>query len=1323
MHDRERRGWARVGRAAKRILVALATLFFLALGGLLWAVQTGRAAVFVRNELVAQLREQCAVDGRFDAIELGLLPPQIYLRDIAVTDEGGKPFVSVEEAILRVSVLPLFYGRIQVAQAAALAPRGKLHLEDGRLVNLPRCLVPSGGGGPIPALGVDELRVERGHFELQLGARARAVLSDIGVDLQPGRAGGTDLAVGLDDGKLFVDGREIVLQRFRLLAHVSGLLTSPRALSLRRLELGLDGVSLTGSGAIDLLGPVVDAQVDADVDLAALRRLVPELPELRGRARLSTKVAGLVASPRAVGSLAVDRGFAAGFGLGDRLELGFRADSAGVDLDRIWIALADGRVEGKGRLDLDEAGRYPVRASVDVSSLSLARVIEALGFDGPWVDYRGTGRIDTSGHLLGPFGLSGSVSLDVRDMVVFDRAWDAPDHRDASGRLRPERVLLSLGPTELSGRWSADALGISLPRVALRRGSTRGITKARFSFDERPGIRIEGDLESFDFADLGPIAGLRLGGVGSIFGRISGPYSKIGADGSFTLQDASVGGIPFGDGHGAVRWRGDTIFVDSIEGRLGKSAYNGDLRIDFDRGARLGLSGAITKGRIEDLLIPFGVDGKDYGDPKGELRGSFDLQGTVDALTGPIDLELGAWSFVDEKGERGRVIGRMESGTLVAESAELHKHGARISASGWIDPATRGLRLRARTTGMTLQRIDTMKAAHEGVDGRLLVHADLGGRLDAMTGTVTAELAAVGVGELPLGGGVLRGRVRGRTIYAQGTILGDRLAVDGEVDLERGIPYRARLELRPYDTPRLVGELLGIPGFTGVMSGKARLHGGLVDWARSDGELSLDRLLVDARGFKLETSAPVKLGLEDGVFSTTRMVLVGPTTRLAASGRMSTRLLDLGVQGRIDLALVESVFPPVERSGGVLTLDAAIRGSSKGLDLLGTGRVERGLVIVKGLQSKLSGATAELTFSQSTVIVERVEGRLDGGRATARGQIALEGFLPSRVSFDLEVADVRPRYTQPKFDLSSVLNGAIRLEGPIDRIVARGEVVAKRTVIVPKLDWRNLVGDPMQRLVPKVYDPTAERLHFGILVRLADPLRMRNDTADVRMSGDVTLTGTNQRMGMTGSLSVLDGRVGVLGREYQFESGAIELSERDRFYPRYDLVLNANACGARITLNLVGTLDDFDTTYSSKPDMSDTNIVSCLVRGVKIRDLETVSDDALGGVAASFAGEALWRLSGVDRQVKKVLPVDLIDITTAYSTRERVYEPRVLIAKEILDGRVRLEFSSSLFNTDDQSITARYRVTPELTVQSGWTSSEDIQVGDLGVDLKYRWEW
>jgi len=139
--------------------------------------------------------------------------------------------------------------------------------------------------------------------------------------------------------------------------------------------------------------------------------------------------------------------------------------------------------------------------------------------------------------------------------------------------------------------------------------------------------------------------------------------------------------------------------------------------------------------------------------------------------------------------------------------------------------------------------------------------------------------------------------------------------------------------------------------------------------------------------------------------------------------------------------------------------------------------------------------------------------------------------------------------------------------------------------------------------------------------------------------------------------------------------------------------------------------------------MDDTNIVSCLVRGVRIRDLETLAGEAPGTTAFSFAGEALWRLTGVDRQVRRVLPVDQIDVTTEYSSRDHEYSPRVLIAKEILDGKIRLEYSSSLVNNEDQRVALRYRITQDLTLQSGWASSEDVLYGDLGVDLKYRWEW
>jgi translocation and assembly module TamB len=139
--------------------------------------------------------------------------------------------------------------------------------------------------------------------------------------------------------------------------------------------------------------------------------------------------------------------------------------------------------------------------------------------------------------------------------------------------------------------------------------------------------------------------------------------------------------------------------------------------------------------------------------------------------------------------------------------------------------------------------------------------------------------------------------------------------------------------------------------------------------------------------------------------------------------------------------------------------------------------------------------------------------------------------------------------------------------------------------------------------------------------------------------------------------------------------------------------------------------------------MEETNVVSCLLRGIRIRDLENIRGDSRGNAAASFAGEALWRLSGVDQQVRRVLPVDQIEVTSEYSARERVYEPRILVAKELGEGRLRLEYSSSLLRNDTQRAAVRYRVTPRLTLQYGWMSSEDVTIGDHGVDLRYRWEW
>lgn len=250
------------------------------------------------------------------------------------------------------------------------------------------------------------------------------------------------------------------------------------------------------------------------------------------------------------------------------------------------------------------------------------------------------------------------------------------------------------------------------------------------------------------------------------------------------------------------------------------------------------------------------------------------------------------------------------------------------------------------------------------------------------------------------------------------------------------------------------------------------------------------------------------------------------------------------------------------------------------------------------------------------------------------------------------------------------------------------------------------------------YLPSSEILSFGLDLRLIHGVVVKNENIDLKLKGDLQFTGTNERPGLLGSLSLEPGgRLNFVGREYQSLGGLVQFTERTRFDTQYDVSFQTSACDALIQVDLKGGMQDVSTRYSSSPDMPQEDISSCIVRGIRRRDL----DQDL----ASFAGSAFLKLSGVDRQVKRVIPIDQIDVTTEFSTRTRSYEPRVLIAKEIrlLRTPVRLEYSTSLVSDDEQRTALRLRLSPELSLRLGWASTEDVPLGDWGIDLQRRWVW
>ncbi len=1308
----------RLVRWLKAAAVVVTIVFACIAGVLIWAFRTGRAAEYVRQEILTELRTRCDVEAEFSDLKIDPLGRDVTLTDLTIKDRAGaaagRQLLAVKSAEVAVAVWPLFYGRLQLARVALVEPQAHLRLRDGQLVDLPACVEPAEGSGAPINLGVTDLNLTDGQFTLDVDDLLSAELNDIGLSLSARMGGGMVLELDIARSDLLVRGRPLEMDHLKIRGRLEGLLSRPRVVVVEAIDLRVGRVDLEGRLKIDLLGPIFETKLTVRGPLREVNQYFSDAPPMVGDARLDISFNGPWGDRRASGALTVTGGRVENFKLGDTLRAQFKLDETGVELDPAVFVFDDGEMSVRGRIGFDAA--VPVRLDTRLRRAPLARILDAVGTEDVLANFRGTGRTVLRGTLR-PFVLEGPFDIKVRDFVVGSQPWNDPDRvgRDAAD-LQPDLRTLWIPSGRIDGRWRFDSRGMDFAELRLETGQTSGTGTAFLPFDSTEELRVKLDFDAFDFQDVGPIAALPFSGRGTMAATITGQYKQPTAVGTLSLQGSAVGDTRLGDMSSRVRWTNlRQLDFTNVVSRLGRSRFEGRVGVRVMGDVPISISGRIVDGRIEDLFIPFNVDPADWGAASGAVNATFDLQGPVSRLTGPVSGQLGEGMIYGERWQRGRAEGRFEAGKIVVEGLEVRKHGGRILATGFIDPLRGDLRVVARSRNLDLQSIDLVRASQERLTGNVNARVRVTGSVYGLTGTVSAALTDVRAGPVELGRGRLFGRLRGATLDLTGEGLEGAALLDGQLMLTSGLPYSAKIDLKDVDAPAIAAGLMGHRAWRGNAALQAELSGSLIDWSRSSGVLRVQEARLETATFTLGTTAPADLKLDRGVLDADRVLLGGPQSQLTVRGRLGAREVGLRLGGRIDLAVAELIGPSIEKAGGQLRLDAKVGGSPQQLNLVGSGRVEGGMLKWRGLTDRVTGFTADLTFSQSSVLIDRSAGQFAGGRMGVTGSVLLERFFPKNVALQIELDRVRPRFSTRTVDVSGVLSGQLTVDGAFERMRVEGALDVERGLAEPKMEWSSLVGS---KGLATVYDPNNEIVDFDILLRSVGGFRIKNQDADVGLSGSFRFTGTNERMGMLGTLPLTQGgRVVFLGREYTFRSGTLSLTERYRFAPRYDLRLFTESCEAAITIVLVGTLATFELTYRSNPEMDQRDIVSCLIRGVKISEL----DQDL----ASFAGSALLKLSGVDQEVKKVLLIDQIEVTTEYSSLARAYEPRVLVAKNlsVLDRPARLEFSTSLLRTNDQRAAVRVRLTPQLNLQLGWTSSEEVPFGDWGLDLKQRWEW
>jgi translocation and assembly module TamB len=224
------------------------------------------------------------------------------------------------------------------------------------------------------------------------------------------------------------------------------------------------------------------------------------------------------------------------------------------------------------------------------------------------------------------------------------------------------------------------------------------------------------------------------------------------------------------------------------------------------------------------------------------------------------------------------------------------------------------------------------------------------------------------------------------------------------------------------------------------------------------------------------------------------------------------------------------------------------------------------------------------------------------------------------------------------------------------------------------------------------------------------------------------LLGTNQRFGVLGNMDIRQGTVRVRDRPFVIEDGEIAFDNVAQIEPHFDVHADTDVrrnvgmgqLHWHIGVHSWGAPDAFQFELTSDPFLSQDDIAMLLAVGMTHAEMQTSS------VTSTAAFEALAAVTGVEREVKRALPaIDDVHIASAYSPRSQRTEPQLHLGKRIAE-RVRLNASTALSQSRDFSTGIEYQIGDKTSVGAVYnnkTSTSASQLGDVGVDLKWRLEF
>ena len=360
--------------------------------------------------------------------------------------------------------------------------------------------------------------------------------------------------------------------------------------------------------------------------------------------------------------------------------------------------------------------------------------------------------------------------------------------------------------------------------------------------------------------------------------------------------------------------------------------------------------------------------------------------------------------------------------------------------------------------------------------------------------------------------------------------------------------------------------------------------------------------------------------------------------------------LDLKVDGKAPLELASLAMA---NSGilleGTTQIAMTVTGSAASPSINGKVTTSGADFVDTNTSLTIRDINASIAFDGSSARIDQLQGKLgSSGTVSAGGTVSLDTARGLPANLTLSIKDG----TYISEIVTAELNADLTVEGPLagsGRI--GGTISLSRTDItipdqlpssIPFVDVvhknapSSVVAQAQELAPPEGQSSSASGSSGGLIldISVSAPSRifLRGRGIDAEFGGSIVVSGTTSDPRITGSFSMIRGRIDMLTKRFDFDRGTITFA--GTVDPDLNFQTTTRSGSATYSIIVGGTASDPEISFSSSPQLPEDEILANLFFGKNLSKLSAIQIAQLANALAQIGGAdqgggVLGRLRGL----------------------------------------------------------------------------------------------